>query len=90
MRIRGVEESCAAHAGSLGEVASGGGGRYTHFRLPIFIIPMAPRSDLRFRAGTIAFAPRFGLRDRGDRAGFREPEGSDHRTGPTFSTTNPT
>jgi hypothetical protein len=42
--------------GVSGDVGSGKRGRHKQFRLPLYIIPMAPRSDPRFRAGTIAFS----------------------------------
>lgn len=53
--------------GVLGGGASGGRGRHEPFRPPLFIISVAPRSRHRFRAGTLAFAPPSGPRDRGGR-----------------------
>lgn len=65
--------------GVLGDVASRGGGRHALFGLSmIIIIPVAPRSDLRFRAGTIAFAPACRPPGPGQRSGST---GRDRTTG---------
>jgi hypothetical protein len=78
--------------GVPGGVASGGRGRHKQFNPPLFIIPIAVRSDHRFRAGTLAFAPPSGAPGSwGAGPAFRgHEEGSDGRAGPTLSTTKPT
>jgi hypothetical protein len=88
---REAKEAKQGSCGVPGGVGSGGRGRHEHLRLPMDIILITPRSDPRFRANhrffTSLWAP--GSGERGP--AFRElEEGSDDRTGPSLSTTNPT
>jgi hypothetical protein len=54
---RGAKGAKRGSCGIPGSVGSGGRGQHEQCGPPLFIIPLAPRSGHRFRAGTIAFSP---------------------------------